>query len=280
VTQAACSGNALSPVATMPPAGRHAAHGGLVYISDSIGNFVDVFDRNGTLAGRLTDGIDYPAYLFVDAKHRLYVANAGSGNVLVFKRGSTTPYSEYRGVQDAFAPAMCANGALYVAHGAIAVFARRHHKPTGSLNDPYGDTISVSCDMAGNVFATATVFSPPGYVVEYPAGSTKAKVVLSYLPNPVDVAPDPAGNLLIVDSAGGSANNVTEYTEAGAPTGKSMPTSGNWNEIAITPNGEEIFGADQSDLEGQLVKFPTGEVVQTYSDSDFKQLGGIAYDPG
>jgi hypothetical protein len=29
-----------------------------------------------------------------------------------------------------------------------------------------------------------------------------------------------------------------------------------------------------------LVKFPSGKVLQTYPDKNFRQLGGIAYDPG
>lgn len=288
--QAGCGGIAAPPTVanlsrtsniSVPamPIGSRAARGGLVYVADTIGSFVDVFKPNGSLAGRITDGIDYPSYLFVDAKHRLYVANGGGGDVLVFERGATKASSEYRDVQDALAPTLCANGALYVANGAITVFAHGHHRPTGSLTDPYGETNSISCDTAGNIFATATVFSPPGYVVEYSAGSKKAKLLLSNLLNPVDVAPDPAGNLLIVDSAGGSTNYVAEYTEAGSPTGKSMPTNGNWSQIAITRKGNELFGADQSDLEGVLAKFPSGSVVQTYTDKNFKQLGGIAYDP-
>jgi DNA-binding beta-propeller fold protein YncE len=293
VALAACggSGNGGTPMVSRPmqadvtpvsaiPLPQGEMRGPLVYISDSVGNFVDVFNQNGTLIGRLTHGIDYPADLFVDTNHNLYVANGGSGGVLKFKRGTTKAASQYRDVEDPFAPTMCADGTLYVAHGSVAVFAPRHHRPTGSLSDPYGETDSVSCDKAGNIFATATVASPPGYVVEFPAGSKKAKLLLSYLPNPVDVKPDPAGNLLVVDSAGGSNNNVTEYTETGSPTGKSMPTNGNWNEIAITPNGKELFAADQSRLEGIFVKFPNGKVLQTYLDKNFRQLGGIAYDPG
>lgn len=277
--QTACGGGAVAPRVSNASQ-TIGTRGGLVYVSDSIGNFVDVFNLNGSFVGRLTDRIDYPEYLYVDARHNLYVANAGGGNVLVFRRGATKVSSEYRDVQDASAPARCASGTIYVAHGPIAVFARGHHTPTGSLSDPYGVTNSVSCDMGGNVFATATVDSPPGYVLEYPAGSKNAKLLLGNLLNPVDVVPDPTGNILVVDSAGGSANDVTEYTKEGSPTGRSMPTNGNWSEIAIAPRGKEILGADQSNLEGVLVEFPSGKVVQTYTDKSFKQLGGIAYDPG
>ena len=261
---------------------QNDARGPLVYIADSLGNFVDVFSKEGRLVEKITAGLSYPGDLFVDAKHNLWVANGGTGNVLKFKRGATKAASVYRDVTGAWAPTTCPNGALYVANfsGSIAVFARRHHTPTGSLNESYGDADSVECDANGNVFVTATLLSPPGYVVEFPSGKNKPTLLPLYLPNPVDAKPDPAGNLLILDSAGGGYNTVTEYTERGSPTGKSMPTGANWNQIAITPKGNEVFGSDQSDLEGVLLSFPRGKLLQTYTDSGFRQLGGIAYDPG
>ncbi|MBV8530026.1 MAG: hypothetical protein JO104_01810 [Candidatus Eremiobacteraeota bacterium] len=261
---------------------QHRRRGPLVYVSDSLGNFVDVFAKDGALLGRISDGLNFPVDLFVDGKHDLFVANNGSGVVLKFKRDTTTPVSAYTDVPDAWASTTCASGTLYVAHysGSIAVFAPGHHKPTGSRNENYGLADSISCDPRGNVFATGTVGSPPGVVFEFPGGKKKAKLLPLYLLNPVDVKPDPAGNLLILDSAGSPYDTVTEYTEAGTPTGKSMPTAAYWSEMAITPNGKEIFGADQSDLEGVLKTFPGGRVLHTYADSRFRQLGGIAYDPG
>jgi len=262
--------------------GQDEAQGPLVYVADSLGNFVDVFSKEGTLIGKITTGLSYPGDLSVDAKHNLWVANDGAGNVLKFNRGSTKAASVYRDVTDAWAPTTCPNGALYVADlsGSIAVFARRHHAPTGSLDESYGGADSVECDANGNVFVTATLLSPPAYVVEFPSGKNKPKLLPLYLPNPVDAKPDPSGNLLILDSAGGAYNTVTEYTESGSPTGKSMPTGANWNQIAITPKGNEVFGSDQSDLEGVLLSFPSGKMLRTYTDSSFRQLGGIAYDPG
>jgi hypothetical protein len=255
--------------------------GPLVYVSDSLGSFVDVFTKDGTLKGKITTDIDYPVELFVDAKHNLWVANSGGNDVLKFRRGTTKP-SIYRGVQGAYAATTCPNGTLYVTDfgSNIAVFAPGHHSPTGSLTENYGEATSISCDPDGNIFVTATLLSPPGYVVEFPAGSTKAKLLPINLPNPVDAKPDPAGNLLVLDSAGGSYNTVTEYTEAGQPTGKAMPLDDNWSEMAITPNGKKIFGADVNALDGTLRLFRNDKELQSYQDSKFKQPAGIAFDPG
>ena len=272
--QAAPRASALEPAA-------RTLRGPLVYISDELGNFIDVFRKDGTLAGRITTALDYPVDLYVDGAHNLWVANQGSEEVLKFRRGSMTP-SIYHDAGSAYAPSTCANGTLYVAafSGTIAIFARGHHRPTGSLQENEGAAISMTCDGTGNLFAATTLLSPPGDVVEFPAGSTQARLLPIYLPNPVDVKPDPAGNLLVLDSAGGSDNAVSEYTEAGQATGKSMPTDANWSEMAISPNGKEIFGSDVNALDGSLRAFPSGKQLQTYQDSRFRQLGGIAYDPG
>lgn len=285
----ACNGAGMAPAAnsaaSIPSAVRRpiqrALHGPLVYVSDNLGSFVDVFSKNGTLLRKITTGLSHPAGLYVDAKHNLWVAN-DAGDVLRFKRGAMKAEATYRGVADAWAVTKCPNEALYVANlsDTVDVFARGHHMPTGSLVEHSGGADSVECDSKGNVFATATVFSPPGYVVEFPSGKNKSKILPLYLANPVDAKPDPAGNLLIVNSAGGSNNTVTEYTEKGAPTGKSMPTGANWEGMAITPNGNALFGADLNDNEGVLMAFPSGQLLQTYVDSSFQQLGGIAYDPG
>ncbi len=289
---AGCSANGSAPPlsnpvqqsverASMLPLAEPKPHRALVYVSDTLGNFIDVFGRDGKLAGRITAGLNRPTDLFVDAGHNLWVGNNGAGDVLKFKRGAMSA-SVYHDVSNAWDAATCTNGTLYATNfsGAITVFARGHHHPTGSLSESDGAAISVACDAAGNVFATATVLSPPGYVIEFRAGSIQAKLLPINLPNPVDAKPDPAGNLLVLDSAGGGYNTVTEYTEAGSPTGRSMPTDANWNQMAVTPRGKAIFGADQTDSEGVLRSFPSGKLLQTYGDSKFSQIGGIAFDPG
>ncbi len=290
---AGCSADGSAPPLSNPvqrnadrastlPLAEPKPHRALVYVSDTLGNFIDVFGRDGKLAGRISAGLKRPTDLFVDADHNLWVGNNGDGDVLKFKRGAMKSASVYHGVSNAWDPATCTDGTLYATNftGTITIFARGQHHPTGSLSESDGAAISVACDAAGNVFATATVLSPPGYVIEFPGGSTKAKLLPINLPNPVDAKPNSAGNLLVLDSAGGGYNTVTEYTEAGSPTGRSMPTDANWNEMAIGSKGNAIFGADQTDSEGVLRSFPSGKLLQTYGDSKFSQIGGIAFDPG
>ncbi|MBV9647304.1 MAG: hypothetical protein JO043_07570 [Candidatus Eremiobacteraeota bacterium] len=260
---------------------RSDARKAVVYISDQIRSFVDVFDLSGTRIGRITADLSYPSGLFVDAEHNLWVANLGDRDVLKFKRGKATPIGTYySGNSNPTGVTMCPDGTLYVAAGYIAVFPRGHHHPTRMLTSQYGNITSVTCDAAGNVFATATVFSPPGYVVEFAGGHEPDTLLPINLENPNDVKIDAAGNLLVLDAV--TPSTVGEYTEAGQPTGKSLSIGNVWVQIAILPPGNSVFGVDVSDSAGELVSFPRGRLEQSYTDSGFAstQPYGIAYDPG
>ncbi|HEX4013551.1 MAG TPA: hypothetical protein VHX17_06640 [Candidatus Cybelea sp.] len=59
-----------------------------------------------------------------------------------------------------------------------------------------------------------------------------------------------------------------------------MPTAGNWIEMALTRNDAAVFGADATALDGSQLRFPSGRLKNTYRDGKFKQIGGIAFDPG
>ena len=120
-------GAAESPMAALPAQSRQVPRlSPLVYISDSRGNFVDIFSLDGKLLGKLTIHIGYPGGLFVDAKHDLWVANEGGPDVARFRRGSVKP-EIYRlsGGESPYNVTTCADGTLYVTtfSDTIAVFA-------------------------------------------------------------------------------------------------------------------------------------------------------------
>ena len=141
---AGCSANGSAPPLLNPvaqnverastrPLAEPKPHGALAYVSDTLGSFIDVFGRDGRLAGRITEGLNHPTELFVDADHNLWVGNNGDGDVLKFKRGAMKSASVYHDVSNAWDPATCADGTLYATNfsGAIAIFAHGRHHPTG-----------------------------------------------------------------------------------------------------------------------------------------------------
>jgi hypothetical protein len=255
----------------------------LAYISDNLANNVSVFDLNGTLQGQI-GGLSYPGGLFVDSKHNLWVANGGANDVLGFARGATTPFAT---LNDAGAGpldvTMCPNGTLYVAGDdstAIEVYPRGSTNPTRSLTYPGAQqSDALTCDASGNVFATI-VISFHGGVVEFPRGKQSGATQLPLtLGGPGGVKPDNAGNLLVDDQ---SAQTITEYTEAGSPTGNSISTAFDCINFGVLRNskvvGCPVYVAYKTSY-GQSYTFPGGTSVQTYSGS-FMLPYGFAFDPG
>ena len=255
----------------------------LAYISDNLANNVTVFDLNGTMKGQI-DGLSYPGGLFVDSKHNLWVANGGGNNVLEFARGATTPSNT---LNDAGAGpvdvTMCPNGTIYVAGGnstAIEVYPRGSLNPTRSLTYPEAEqSDALTCDAAGNVFATI-VISFHGGVVEFPRGKQHGATQLPIsLGGPGGIKPDNAGNLLVDDQ---SAQTITEYTEAGSPTGNSITTAFDCINFGVMRNskvvGCPVYVAYKTSY-GQSYNFPSGTSLQTYSGS-FMLPYGFAFDPG
>jgi hypothetical protein len=278
--QTACSGGGSVPTVSGQGTARTPAkaRAPLVYVADAGSSFIAVFDVNGTLVGKITDGLKYPSGIFVDGGHNLWVANAGHSNVLEFARGGTKPIATLpdRGAytQDV---TICPNGDIFVATllGGITKYSGSRHHKAGSL---YGGQFQfVTCDKAGNVFATGVV-GTFGTVVEFPGGKQSGERSLPiYTPgNLGGIKMDNAGNILVAGDPGGT---VAEYTENGTPTGVQIPTNGNWFGIALSRDGKTLLGANASTNKADSVSFPGGKPGVAYSDS-FSMPWGVAFDPG
>jgi len=255
----------------------------LAYISDFLANNVTVFDINGTLRGQI-GGLSNPGGLFVDHKRNLWVANNGANDVLEFARDATTPFHTLNdpgaGPLDV---TMCPNGTVYVAGSnstAIEVYPPGSINPARSLTYPGANqNDALTCDAKGNVFAT-TVISFHGGVVEFPRGKQHGATQLPIsLQGPGGIKPGNAGNLLVDDQ---TAQTITEYTEAGSPTGNSISTAYDCINFGVTRNskavGCPVYIAYHTSY-GQSYTFPGGTMRQTYSGS-FMLPYGFAFDPG
>jgi sugar lactone lactonase YvrE len=132
-------------------------------------SYDDVFDRGGHLQYAITSGLNVPAGLFVDAQHNLWVANPGANDVLVFPRGSTDPTRTLNDTNQPNDIAVCGDGTAFVAdslnQGGVAVYPPHHKAPTRRLEAQQsgagGLEFYVTCDEAGNIFATGYIGLSP-----------------------------------------------------------------------------------------------------------------------
>ncbi|MEO6989931.1 MAG: hypothetical protein ABI346_07600 [Candidatus Baltobacteraceae bacterium] len=260
----------------------------LAYIDDFVNSFVAVYDRNGTQVGTITNGIVNPGGIFVDGSRNLWVANGGGRNIVEYPRGATSPTNTLNDpAGQPYDVTMCPNGTVYVSNlngqngktGTIQVYAPGSVNPTGTLVYP-GELTNymITCDAQGNVFTS--LYNGSSIVVEYPGGNQSGAIALPIpLTFPGGIKPDNAGNILVEDP---SAQTITEYTEAGVPTGNAINTGpgSNWLNFAVTRNSRVVLGPDQALLKGTSRTFPAGALRQTYLSSSFALPVGAAFDPG
>ena len=248
----------------------------LVYVSDGTRNLVAVFDRDGRQVGTITKDLSGPRGIFVDANHNLWIANQGPSNVLMFARGATSPSAILRDASNAPDDVtVCPDGSVYVANviNGIAVYTGPKHHFARSMNFDAAQFAFVTCDAAGNVFATGVV-GTFGTVIEFPGGHKSGAHLLpiSSPGNLGGIKPDNAGRLLVV-----FGDAVLEYTEAGAPTGVQIQ-EGLGPDIALDRAGKTLLAGNQSANDAVSVTFPGGKPGVAYKD-DFSQVFGVAIDP-
>jgi hypothetical protein len=269
----------------------------LLYMSSwADSSVVDVLTMSGLQVGQIENGLVTPEGLFVDAKGNLWVANVT--NVVVYPHGGLSPSKT---LEDPTGPptdvTVCPNGTAYVAdlydasngnQSSIQVYAHGSTKPTGNLtypNDfrnPY-----LTCDAAGNVFLALLVGQSvgDGRVVEFPLGKQQgAKDLGIVLQVPGGIKPDNAGNLLVTDL---TAQTITEYTENGSPTGLSIATKTQVEDIAVTVNGHILLGgADRiAGPYGMSWSLPSGKALRVYNccsriGPPLQDGFGVAFYPG
>lgn len=268
----------LAPSHEAPVMQRAKASGALVYVSDAGKNFIATFNQNGKQIGQITKSLKYPSGLYVDSAHNLWVANAGNSNVVEFARGGMAPIltlsdgNKY--TQDV---TICPNGDIYVATllGGITRYHGRRHHMSGSLQYYSAEFQFVTCDAAGNVFATGVV-GTNGTVIAFPGGKQSGAHMLPIFSggNLGGIKANQRGDILVANGT-----TVTEYTEGGTPTGRQLTTHDGWLDIVLNRAGDVIFGSDTTAEDGVSITFPGGKLLATYRGS-FSSAWGIAFDPG
>jgi hypothetical protein len=309
---AGCAG-AGSPIALQaaPNASAHSPAGAsgfmrlvdpktqLVYMSSwGTSSLVNVFTMTGKQVGQIINGLENasPEGLFVDAKSNLWVAAGSTGQVLVYPRGVLSPSEQLTDpVGIPIDVTVCSDGTAYVANlyntkntntASVQVYPPGSTKPTRTLEYAQDFRNSfVACDAAGNVFVALLTSDSvgAGRVIEFPGGKKAgAKDLGITLQVPGGIEPDPAGNLLVTDL---SAETITEYTEAGVPTGHSIGTGTNIEGIAVSRDGQVVIGAAIDLNEGIAWSFPGGKEGTVFSccsriGPPFEVNYGVAIDPG
>ncbi|HEV2988163.1 MAG TPA: hypothetical protein VG759_06965 [Candidatus Angelobacter sp.] len=241
---------------------------GRIYVTNAPNSSIIRFDNASTVSGNATPGATIsgtatllvsPSYLFLDvANNRLFVANQGGGNVLVFdnattQTGNVAPTRTIGGSNTRlFSPVDVAldktKDLLYVADntaGTIVVFtngstANGNISPASSLTLGFVPSALFS-DGANNRLFVADITNNAVRVFDNAStltgGVTASRIlsgVTTQLNQPTGLQVDNAGRLLVTNSNGG---NVTIYSGAASINGDNAPvaTIGGGNTGIVAP---------------------------------------------
>jgi sugar lactone lactonase YvrE len=220
VTATPTSASGAAPLtANIPLRIAHSA----VYVSSDAGvsGEVDVF-YDGNVSGgspnlQITNNIDYPGAVAVDAAGTLYVPNVDAPSVAEYPAGSTASSSPSgtltNGIEFPNGVAVDAAGTLYVANYAnqsyVTEYPAGSTSPSLKITNGIGGAYGVAVDAAGTLYV---LNSHSGTVTEYPAGSTASSsptvTITSGISEPEGVAVDAAGTLYVANYGIGK---ITEY---------------------------------------------------------------------
>ena len=268
-----------------PQAIAEAKAGGLLFVADAVNNDVVIFAKRDPRAplGAITNGIDYPEEIAVDASANLYVANLSNADVTVYKPPYTTaPSMTYSsGLTFPFSVTVGKDGTVYVSDNPNGSVGQVVEYPAGknspSLAIPItGYVEGVALDAKDRLYAGVNAQS--GDVLRFEPHSSKSvdlKLPLGFVSG---VVLDESGNLLAEDQ-------IPATVDVFAP-GKKQPMqtidnggSGFGDPVAIALGTYEkhLFIGDGQNNVVDIVAYPSGKTIRALSG--FGRVHGVAVTP-
>jgi hypothetical protein len=308
----ACSAGGSTAISPMPVSGRGApmirhlvsydscsASASIEYVSDAFYNVINVYA--GKIVGQAPCGqiastlLNNPQGLFVKpGTHDLYVANTNAHNVLVFRRGSTSPYNTYTdpSVQDPLDVAVAEDGTVIASN-----YVQAHGAEAGSLSTwirgPNGGTFvgnfPMTNDLQGEFVAVAsngTVYYDDVdqnfdqgalWSLSCPAGACGAQTQVAGVSFkfPGGMAFSAKGDLLVNDQNAATADTF----ELPNPTPSTFPLAGFPFGMAIDKKNHHWFISDAISNKSSEYTYPGGVLVGSVTGASGGITSGIAADP-
>jgi DNA-binding beta-propeller fold protein YncE len=247
-----------APQAWISPAAKHAK---LVYIADHHANAVYIYNQgpNPHQLGAITDGVDGPEGLAVDANETLYVANQLGETITEYPSGSTSPSVTITdGIGDPSAVAVDSTGRLYVSEGTngeILSFPPGGKKPDRKIKKLANpDGMDVAAD--GDLFATYSAFPPSGVAV----CSRKCRELPLRTELAADVRVDLKGNVVVADD---DSSKIYVFAEnASQPTRTIDNANATPLALAFDATDDLLYVADESTDSVDEINYKTGALVR------------------
>jgi DNA-binding beta-propeller fold protein YncE len=285
------SGSAVAPGRS--PALAETAGAPLLYVSNVESNNIEIYKQAGTnqspiatLSGSSFGG---PVGLFVARNEDLYVANVQSSDVIVFKKGASTPYLTLLDPgEDPYDVVVDRNGTVYVTNlqtttggvGSVSVYAGGSTTPTSVLAVPNNESVRFcTLDRNHNLFVGfQNSKTRTGAVMEFfkgvgPGVPTELKVSL-----PGGMQFDTTQDLVVANE---HPESILVFEPPLKTPSQTIPTGGfDLMGLAFTNSGNDVYVAEFGSAAVLEFAYPSGALVDTITkgvQNGFAQ--GVATDP-
>ena len=301
---------AVTPVGTVPvPGSNGLSHDrapdqlpswNVLYVSDVLDNRVDLYPldtMNPSQIGEITEDINAPAGMAVDAAHRLYVTDnelkpitahmKGLPSLVpVFPAGSETPSRIYfHGIDHPTDVVVGADGTVYIDNfgdGIVAEYPKGSQRPSLEFTAPAGMAFSLALDAANDLYVASTNVNA---VYKYDPGSSHgANLGLVLGGEPHGMAFDSSGNLVVAVSKAPGSGSVIDVFQPGK-TSPSKQIFGTFQPfmIAFDKSKSHLYVADfgSGNHDGGVFEFayPSGTLITEYTQGGASEPYGVAVNP-
>jgi hypothetical protein len=264
--------------------------GKLLYLSSLGTNTIGIYKQKGanqTAMGTITDGLDYPCCMTVDAKGNLYVTNEGANNVSVYPPGQTSPSTVYTtDLSTACDVAVGADGTIYIANfngivnGWVAVYPQGDTSKEYRLSDFGGGApLALTLDAKGNLYVMYDLNGNGSSAVnEYAPGATTGTNLNLTFKYGAGIQVDKAGDVLVVQQV--EPSEILVF-----PPGKTEPSQeivepgGDQSfAIALDKKSNTLYAADDDKNVVDDFTYPAGDLRYAVAGG-FDNPSGIAVNP-
>jgi hypothetical protein len=283
----------------------NALHGNQTIVADGLDDAVGVYGARGRRNALLTAGLNQPAGIATDSAEKLYVANCGDSNVLIYPKPYTAVATTLQesnecpngvAVSNAGIVAVFNSPPLSGGVGNVAIYAKGATSPCATVKNPnleiprYG-----AFDASGNLFVDGFNSSGTTFVGEVSGGCRATTIAALVTANTIVQASSVQtrnGSVLIMDLSAGSVGqllNPAIYTYA-APSGGSLGSPKTTTRLTngletmvftLAPGGNTIWAAHTGIGAGGIeYTYPRGRLLKAFDilNPTF-QPTGIAVNP-
>ena len=242
------------------------AGGSKLYISHFVNSdTVQIYDSRSPYAwqGKVTNGVQSPTGLAVDAAGDLFVANAAFGTVTKYPAGSTKPSATYsKGITDPLTVAVGPDGTLYVvSYTAPGQGSTILEYPAGSTDPSLtvklkGDAEGMALDKKSDLYVAYNKANNTGTIVEFAPHSSKWQDLNMPLKFAGGLAFDEGGNIVASDQI---AQTVDVFAMGSDKPSRQVKIAG--SDLGSDP-GQLVFDARRDRL---YIANSVGHFVGAYS---------------